>query len=166
MNTDELVSFAEESLICNHQSWAVSRMLKYICVFYQSLTLEWHRLLNLTFKQDTNVTLHRYSWLRVDDRVTWNHACWWPGDPMYQTSMDYMDQIFSIFWGLRIKVKTKISSLSWNAYELLNLRAFKISMLHKIVLISFNVWVKYFVWTFKGHHTKYLTHTLKDVEFI
>ena len=37
-----------------------------------------------------------------------------------------------------------------NAYELLNIRALKISMLHKI--IYFNVWVRYFVWNFKGHH--------------
>ena len=36
-----------------------------------------------------------------------------------------------------------------NAYELLNLRALKISMLLKIT--SFNVWVRYFEWNFKGY---------------
>ena len=35
-----------------------------------------------------------------------------------------------------------------NTYELLNPRALKISMLYKIV--SFNVWVSYVVWNFKG----------------
>ena len=35
-----------------------------------------------------------------------------------------------------------------NAYELLNLRALKISIFYKI--ISFNVWVRYFLWNFKG----------------
>ena len=35
-----------------------------------------------------------------------------------------------------------------NTYELLNPRALKISTLHKI--LSFNVWVRYFVWNFKG----------------
>ena len=34
-----------------------------------------------------------------------------------------------------------------NVYELLNLRALKIS----IKVISFNVWVRYFVWNFKGY---------------
>ena len=43
-----------------------------------------------------------------------------------------------------------------NTYEHLNPRALKISMLYKI--ISFNVWVRYFVWNFKG----YITHTLKN----
>ena len=42
-----------------------------------------------------------------------------------------------VFWG-RFK----------NAYELINLRALKISMLYKIA--SFNVWVRYLVWNFKG----------------
>ena len=36
-----------------------------------------------------------------------------------------------------------------NAYELLNLRALKISICIKV--ISFNVWVRYFVWNFKGY---------------
>ena len=35
-----------------------------------------------------------------------------------------------------------------NAYELLTLRALTISMFHKN--LSFNVWVKYFEWNFKG----------------
>ena len=36
-----------------------------------------------------------------------------------------------------------------NAYELLNPRVLKISMLYNT--ISFNVWVRYFVWNFKGY---------------
>ena len=36
-----------------------------------------------------------------------------------------------------------------NAYELLNLRALKFQSFIKI--ISFNVWVRYFVWNFKGY---------------
>ena len=37
-----------------------------------------------------------------------------------------------------------------NMYELLNLRALKISQCC-IKFISFNVWVRYFVWNFKGY---------------
>ena len=44
-----------------------------------------------------------------------------------------------------------------NVYELLNLRALKISMLHKNHIFPFMG---------KKFHTKYLTHTLKDVNFI
>ena len=55
------------------------------------------------------------------------------------------------------------------AYDLLNLRDLKISMFYK-KKISFNVWLRYI---FRGEfqrcplkfHTKYLTHTLKDVFF-
>ena len=36
-----------------------------------------------------------------------------------------------------------------NAYELLNLRALKISMLYKSNI--FSGWVRYFVWNFKGY---------------
>ena len=44
-----------------------------------------------------------------------------------------------------------------NTYELLNLRALKISMLYKN--ISFNVWVRYFVWNFKG----YLWNSIQNI---
>ena len=48
-----------------------------------------------------------------------------------------------------------------NAYELLNLRALEISMLYKNHI--FQCMGKIFCVEF---HTKYLTHTLKDVDFI
>ena len=55
-----------------------------------------------------------------------------------------------------------------NAYELLNLRALKISMLYKIHI--FQRMGKIFCVEFQRvplkFHTKYLTHTLKDVDFI
>ena len=66
------------------------------------------------------------------------YACWWPGG--------------------RFK----------NTYELLNLRALKISKLHKNHI--FQCMGKIFCVEFQRvplkFHTKYLTHTLKDVEFI
>ena len=37
-----------------------------------------------------------------------------------------------------------------NTYELLNLKAFQSFMFYKI--LSFNAWVRYFVWNFKGTH--------------
>ena len=55
-----------------------------------------------------------------------------------------------------------------NAYELLNLRALKISMLHKNCI--FQCMGKIFSVEFQRYplkfHTKYLTHTLKGVYFI
>ena len=55
-----------------------------------------------------------------------------------------------------------------NAYELLNLRALKISMLYKNRI--FQCMSKIFCVEFQRvplkFHTKYLTHTLKDVNFI
>ena len=55
-----------------------------------------------------------------------------------------------------------------NAYELLNLRALKISKLHKNHI--FQSMGKIFCVEFQRvplkFHTKYLTHTLKDVDFI
>ena len=55
-----------------------------------------------------------------------------------------------------------------NAYELLNLRALKISMLYKNR--TFQCMGKIFCVEFQRvplkFHTKYLTHTLKDVDFI
>ena len=55
-----------------------------------------------------------------------------------------------------------------NAYELLNLRALKISMLYKNH--NFQCMGKIFCVEFQRvplkFHTKYLTHTLKDVDFI
>ena len=55
-----------------------------------------------------------------------------------------------------------------NPYELLNLRALKISMLYKIHI--FQSIGKIFCVEFQRvplkFHTKYLTHTLKDVDFI
>ena len=55
-----------------------------------------------------------------------------------------------------------------NAYELLNLRALKMSMLHKNHI--FQCMGKIFCVEFQRvplkFHTKYLTHTLKDVDFI
>ena len=55
-----------------------------------------------------------------------------------------------------------------NAYELLNLRALKISMLYKNHI--FQCMGKIFYVEFQRYplkfHTKYLTHTLKDVDFI
>ena len=55
-----------------------------------------------------------------------------------------------------------------NAYKLLILRALKISTLYKICI--FQCMVRYFVWEFQRYplkvHTKYLTHTLKDIHFI
>ena len=55
-----------------------------------------------------------------------------------------------------------------NAYELLNLKALKISMLYKNHIFQcmgkiFCVEFQRISWKF---HTKYLTHTLKDVDFI
>ena len=55
-----------------------------------------------------------------------------------------------------------------NAQELLNLRALKISMLYKIHI--FQCMSKIFCVEFQRvplkFHTKYLTHTLKDIDFI
>ena len=55
-----------------------------------------------------------------------------------------------------------------NAYELLNLRALKISMLYKSHI--FQCMGKIFCVEFQRvplkFHTKYHTHTLKDVDFI
>ena len=55
-----------------------------------------------------------------------------------------------------------------NVYELSNLRAFKISMLYKTHI--FQCMGKIFIVEFQRvplkFHTKYLTHTLKDVDFI
>ena len=55
-----------------------------------------------------------------------------------------------------------------NAYELLNVRAFNISMLYKNHI--FQCMGKIFCVEFQRvplkFHTKYLTHTLKDVDFI
>ena len=55
-----------------------------------------------------------------------------------------------------------------NNYELLNLRALKISMLNKNHI--FQCTSKIFCVEFQRvplkFHTKYLTHTLKDVDFI
>ena len=55
-----------------------------------------------------------------------------------------------------------------NTYELLNLRALKISKLHKNHI--FQCMGKIFCVEFQRvplkFHTKYLTHTLKDVDFI
>ena len=52
-----------------------------------------------------------------------------------------------------------------NAYELVNREL--LNFQHCIKIISFSVWVRYFVWNFKGYplkfHTKYPTHALKDV---
>ena len=47
-----------------------------------------------------------------------------------------------------------------NVYELLNLRAPKISMLYKNQILK--VWERYSVWNFKG----YLYYLMKDVDFI
>ena len=57
----------------------------------------------------------------------------------------------------------------WGAFQK-HLWALKIQELLKfqccIKIVSFNIWVTYFVWNFKGYlskfYTKYLTHTLKD----
>ena len=49
----------------------------------------------------------------------------------------------------RARASTGTGGRFKNTFELLNLRALRISMLYKI--ISFNVWVKYFVWIFKGY---------------
>ena len=55
-----------------------------------------------------------------------------------------------------------------NTYELLNLRALKISMLYKNRI--FQCMGKIFCVEFQRYplqfHSKYLTHTLKDVHFI
>ena len=55
-----------------------------------------------------------------------------------------------------------------NAYELLNLRALKISMLYKnnIFQCMGTIFCVEFQRVPLEFHTKYLTHTLKDVDFI
>ena len=55
-----------------------------------------------------------------------------------------------------------------NAYELLNLRALKISMLYKkhIFQCMGEIFCVEFQRVPLKFHTKYLTHTLKDVDFI
>ena len=72
--------------------------------------------------------------------------------------MDYGTHIYSPATGGRFK----------NTYELLNLRALKISKLHKNHI--FQCMGKIFCVEFQRvplkFHTKYLTHTLKDVDFI
>ena len=61
-----------------------------------------------------------------------------------------------------------------DAYELLNVRDVKISMLCQIHIFwwmgKIDEWLRYFVWNFKDtlwkFRMKYLTHTVKDVYFI
>ena len=55
-----------------------------------------------------------------------------------------------------------------NAYELLNLRALKISMLYKIHIFPYmgKIFCVEFQRVPLKFHRKYHTHTLKDVDFI
>ena len=55
-----------------------------------------------------------------------------------------------------------------NAYELLNLRALKISMLYKNHIFQYMgmIFCVEFQRVPLKFHTKYLTHTLKDADFI
>ena len=77
--------------------------------------------------------------------------------PMSSTRLSYLTVTFEAPGG-RFK----------NTYELLNLRALKISKLHKNHI--FQCMGKVFCVEFQRvplkFHTKYLTHTLKDVDFI
>ena len=57
-----------------------------------------------------------------------------------------VQQVSDVTWG---NVENVFRGRFRNAYELLNLRTLKISTLYKIA--SFNVWVRYFVWNFKGN---------------
>ena len=71
-----------------------------------------------------------------------------------------------------LRMDNGVSEMTWgrfkNAYELLNLRALKISMLYKNLI--FQCMGQIFCVEFQRvplkFHTKYLTHTLKDVDFI
>ena len=61
-----------------------------------------------------------------------------------------------------------VGGISKSAHELLNLRALKISMLYKIHIFQYvgKIFCEEFQWVPLKFHTKYLTHTLKDVNFI
>ena len=69
----------------------------------------------------------------------------------------------NIFIVIDVQTSPLSRSCFKNAYELLNLRSFKISI--SIKTISFSIWVEFHKVPLK-FHTKYLTHTLKDVDFI
>ena len=61
-----------------------------------------------------------------------------------------------------------LEGLSKNAYEFLNLRALKISMLYEnhIFQCMGQIFCVEFQMVHLKFHTKYLTHVLKDVDFI
>ena len=70
---------------------------------------------------------------------------------------------------LRSAVRATLAGMRFkNTYELLNVRALKISMLYKKQI--FQCMGKIFCVEFQRFpskfHTKYVTHTLKDVDFI
>ena len=77
---------------------------------------------------------------------------------------DTMKNVNKCTW---TKFKMQLKSCQWDrsearghfkkAYELLNLRALKFSPVHKCTFC--NVWVRYFVWNFKG----YLWNSTKNI---
>ena len=78
-----------------------------------------------------------------------------------------MRKFIKFMWHI-LKVEMTPGGRFNNTYELLNLRALKISKLHKNHI--FQCMDKIFCVEFQRvplkFHTKYLTHTLKDVDFI
>ena len=107
--------------------------------------------------------------------LTWcQHGC---SFNTYSTVLPWV--IPDRFWGYYISncIKPGITDDLWllspggrfkNAYELLNLRALKIPMLYKNRI--FQCMSKIFCVEFQRvplkFHTKYLTHTVKDIDFI
>ena len=77
----------------------------------------------------------------------------WISDPVsadlichgaHVTSLLYVSNLDTARWHQYLQ---KLGAVSY-AYKLVKLRALKFSTLYKI--LSFNVWVRYFVWNFKG----------------
>ena len=118
----------------------------------------WHYIAKQQAIVFTNVdpALHRHIGILVHNGLRLQHLITW---------MSVLFVFFSICFILR---------LLWpgghfnNTYELLNLRALKISKLHKNHI--FQCMGKIFCVEFQRvplkFHTKYLTHTWKDVDFI
>ena len=91
-----------------------------------------------------------------------------PGDHLMKSLWDHIWIPLNILLHVFIILMIRSGGRLKNVYELLNLRALKISMLYKNHI--FQCVGKIFCVEFQREplkfHTKYLTHTLKDVDFI
>ena len=115
-------------------------------------------------KQWSFIEYHGYIW-----QVSWKVSCGdpWNIRPSAVIARSYITSYYLHHWVIETDYGSESGGRFKNTYELLNLRALKFSPVNKIRI--FQCMGMIFCVEFQRYplklHTKYLTHTLKDVTF-